>query len=49
MVFYGHKPIDKATKEYEVDLKTLEMICQFVVSNQMKFYTLQELNSLKKQ
>ena len=49
VVFYGHKPVGKATKEYEVELKTLEMICQFVVSNQMKFYTLQELNSLKKQ
>lgn len=48
VVFYGHKPVEKATKEYEVELKTLEMICQFVVSNQMKFYTLQELNSLKK-
>ena len=49
VVFYGHKPVNKATKEYEVDVITLEMICQFVVSNQMKFYTLQELNSLKKQ
>jgi peptidoglycan/xylan/chitin deacetylase (PgdA/CDA1 family) len=48
VVFYGHKPVEKATKEYEVELKTLEMICQFVVSNQMKFYTLRELNSLKK-
>ncbi|MFN7043670.1 MAG: polysaccharide deacetylase family protein [Flavobacterium sp.] len=48
VVFYGHKPVDKATKEYEVELKILEMICQFAVSNQMKFYTLHELNSLKK-
>jgi len=48
VVFYGHKPVAKSTKEYEVELKTLEMICQFVVSNQMKFYTLHELNSLKK-
>lgn len=48
VVFYGHKPVEKATKEYEVEMKTLEIICQFVVSNQMKFYTLHELNSLKK-
>ncbi|WP_445718019.1 polysaccharide deacetylase family protein [Flavobacterium sp.] len=48
VVFYGHKPVDKATKEYEVELKTLEMICQFVIENELKFYTLQELNSLKK-
>ncbi|RAK20638.1 polysaccharide deacetylase [Flavobacterium aquaticum] len=48
VVFYGHKPVEKATKEYEVELKTVEIICQFVVSNQMKFYTLRELNSLKK-
>ncbi|MDP5027009.1 MAG: polysaccharide deacetylase, partial [Flavobacterium sp.] len=48
VVFYGHKPVGKATNEYEVDLKTLEMICQFVVENELKFYTLQELNSLKK-
>jgi peptidoglycan-N-acetylglucosamine deacetylase len=48
VIFYAHKPVGKATNEYEVDLKTLEMICQFVVENELKFYTLQELNSLKK-
>ena len=48
VIFYAHKPVGKATNEYEVELKTLEMICQFVVENELKFYTLQELNSLKK-
>jgi len=44
VILYAHKPVQKSTSTYEVELKTLEMICQFVVSNQMKFYTLQELN-----
>lgn len=48
VVFYGHKPVTKATVDYEVEMKTLEMICQFVQNNQMQFYTLNELNSLKK-
>ena len=48
VVFYAHKPVENATKEYEVELKTLITLCQFVAQNKMKFYTLQELNSLKK-
>ena len=48
VIFYAHKPVTKATANYEVEMKTLEFICQYVRNNQMQFYTLNDLNSLKK-
>ncbi|WP_445723706.1 polysaccharide deacetylase family protein [Flavobacterium sp.] len=48
VIFYAHKPLEKATNEYEVEMKTLQLICEFVKNNQLQFYTLKELNSLKK-
>jgi peptidoglycan-N-acetylglucosamine deacetylase len=48
VIFYAHKPVEKANNEYEVEMKTLQLICEFVKNNQLQFYTLKELNSLKK-
>lgn len=49
VILYAHKPVQKSTNTYEVEMKTLETICQYVTANHMKFYTFQELTTLKKQ
>lgn len=48
VILYAHKPVQKSTSTYEVEMKTLETICQYVTANHMKFYTFQELTTLKK-
>ncbi len=48
IIFYAHKPVEKAIEKYEVEIQTLQLICEFVKNNQLQFYTLKELNSLKK-
>lgn len=48
IIFYAHKPVKKSTKTFEVEISTLENICKFVVDNQMRFYTLDDLNKFIK-
>lgn len=45
VVFYAHKTVAKATKNYEAEFKTLEEICKFVKNNKMTFYTVSDLHS----
>lgn len=46
VVFYAHKPVPTFQSDYEVEYKALIEICEFVKSNDMKFYTLSELYNL---
>ncbi len=43
VIFYAHKPVLKANKKYETEYKTLIEICNYVKTNNMKFYTVSEL------
>ncbi len=47
VIFYAHKPVLKANKDYEVEMQTLEFICQYIRNNQMQFYTLNDLNKFR--
>lgn len=48
IVFYGHKTVSKAvTSDYQTEIKTLLLICNFVNRNNMKFYTLSNLDNLQ--
>ena len=47
LILVGHKPVKKITSRYQTKTKTVELICKYVRQNQMKFYTLSELNDLK--
>ena len=47
VIFYAHKTVAKATNNYETEFKTLEEICKFVKNNDMKFYTVNDLQKLK--
>lgn len=44
LILYAHKPVKAVKGKYEVDLKTLVYICQYVQKNNMKFYTFKDLN-----
>lgn len=46
IVFYGHSIEDKENKEYVTSYNTLTKICDFAVKNDLKFYTLSDLNKL---
>jgi len=48
VIFYAHKPVKSATNEFEVEFQTLNLICNYVVNNNLKFYTMKELYDLKK-
>ena len=47
VIFYAHKTVAKATKEYETEFNTLEQICKFVKNNNMIFYTVSDLDKIK--
>lgn len=46
VIFYAHKPVEKAQANYETEFETLIQICQFVKANNMKFYKISELYNL---
>lgn len=45
VIFYAHKTVEKASNNYETEIKTLEEICKFVKNNNMKFYTVSDLHN----
>lgn len=48
LILFGHKTVNKkAPANYETEMKTLKLICNFVKQNNMKFYTLSELSKSK--
>lgn len=48
VIFYAHKPVNISHKNKEIEYKTLIALCKYVQTNNMKFYKMSELASLKK-
>ncbi|PRZ23317.1 polysaccharide deacetylase family protein [Flavobacterium granuli] len=47
LILCGHKPVQNLTGNYQVKMETLEWICKYIQRNDMKFYTLSDLDKLK--
>lgn len=47
VIFYAHKPVAMFQNNYETEYQTLIEICNYVKNNNMKFYTISELNNLQ--
>lgn len=47
LILNSHKTVKKVTGDYQTDEEALKLICQYVKRNNMKFYTLTDLNKLK--
>lgn len=46
LILYAHRPVENASVMLDVNLSTLEYVCNYVTENNMKFYTLSDLNQL---
>lgn len=46
LVIFGHKTVPDHQDRNETDYKTLVEICEFVVNNNMRFYTMDELSDI---
>ena len=46
LVLYGHVPVENVTSDYQVSVSTLNLICNYIEENDMKYYTLNDLNEL---
>jgi peptidoglycan/xylan/chitin deacetylase (PgdA/CDA1 family) len=47
LILNSHKTVENVTTDYETKNATLELICKYVKRNNMKFYTLSDLNKLE--
>ena len=47
LILFGHKPVKNVTANYQTKIETLNIICDYIKRNDMNFYTLSELDSLK--
>ena len=47
LILNSHKTVDSVTTDYETKNATLELICKYIKRNNMKFYTLSDLDNLK--
>ena len=47
LILNSHKTVKKVTGDYQTKEATLKLICQYKKRNNMKFYTLSELENLK--
>jgi peptidoglycan/xylan/chitin deacetylase (PgdA/CDA1 family) len=47
LILNSHKTVKNVTGDYQTKNETLELICQYVKKNNMKFYTLSNLDNLK--
>lgn len=47
LILNSHKTVDNVTTDYETKNATLELICKYIKRNNMKFYTLSDLDNLK--
>ncbi|MGV9004138.1 polysaccharide deacetylase family protein [Flavobacterium sp.] len=47
VIFYAHKPVTTFQNNYETEYQTLIEICNYVKSNNMKFYKISELYNLQ--
>jgi peptidoglycan/xylan/chitin deacetylase (PgdA/CDA1 family) len=46
LILNSHKTVKKVTGNYQTKNATLEIICKYINKNNMRFYTLSDLNSL---
>jgi peptidoglycan/xylan/chitin deacetylase (PgdA/CDA1 family) len=44
LLLCSHKPVKEVTENYQTKLETLEFVCNYVKLNDMKYYTLQDLD-----
>jgi peptidoglycan/xylan/chitin deacetylase (PgdA/CDA1 family) len=47
LILNSHKTVQNTTGDYETKNATLEYICRYIKSNNMKFYTVSDLDNLK--
>ncbi|PTT03592.1 polysaccharide deacetylase, partial [Flavobacterium sp. HMWF030] len=46
LLLCGHRPVKNVSKNYEVKIETLEFVCKYMKLNDLKFYTLNDLDTL---
>ncbi|WP_264530366.1 polysaccharide deacetylase family protein [Flavobacterium sp. N502540] len=46
LILCGHKPVRNVTENYQTKIETLEFICRYMKLNDLKFYTLSDLDHL---
>jgi len=46
LVLCSHKPVTEVTDNYQTKIETLEFICKYMKINDMKFYTMSDLDNL---
>ena len=46
LILCSHNPVKNVTKSYQTKIETLEFICKYMKLNDLKFYTLSDLNNL---
>jgi peptidoglycan/xylan/chitin deacetylase (PgdA/CDA1 family) len=47
LILCSHKTVNNITANYQTKVETLEFICKYMKRNNMKFYTLSDLNTLE--
>lgn len=47
LILCSHKVVKNVTANYQTKLETLELVCDYMKKNNMKYYTLSDLNKLK--
>lgn len=48
LILSSHRPVKDLTANYQTKIETLEFICKYMKLNDMKFYTLSDLDKFKK-
>jgi hypothetical protein len=43
---YVHKPVEDVTDIYQISFSALDLICNFIKENDMKYYTLTDLKGM---
>jgi len=46
LLLCGHKTVNNVTENYQTKIETLEFICKYMKQNDLKFYTLSDLDDL---
>jgi len=46
LILNSHKTVERVTGDYQTKVATLKIICEYINSNNMKFYTLSDLNTI---
>ncbi|WP_289662108.1 polysaccharide deacetylase family protein [Flavobacterium panacagri] len=46
LILCSHKPVKEVTENYQTKIETLEFVCRYMKLNDLKFYTLSDLDDL---